>query len=243
MTKRSRTQWGASRRTASAKRTTSQDEQNGVRARILANILEVRMLDPEIRRAFIRQRQAQNQDRFDEVWEGVYLVPPLANNPHQGLVAFLLGILFHVLTLEKRGQVLAGANVSDRSAGWEHNYRAPDISVILNQSRAIDCTTHFFGGPDFLVEVESPEDETEEKIPFYSQLQVQELLVIHRDTRELRLYRYDVHKLALVQPIDFASGKWLVSKVVPLAFRRQAHRKGGAIEIRRIDGRQGHWKV
>jgi Uma2 family endonuclease len=212
-------------------------------ARIRKAVREVRILDPGLIDAFIRDRQERGVDRPDETWEGVYTVPPLPNNDHQAIVGFLTGILFNVVTLEGRGGVQPGANVSDRNKGWEHKFRGPDVVVVLNEGKAVDYGTHWMGGPDFLVEVQSPGDETEEKIPFYSDLKVKELLVVHRDTRALRLYRHNGRKLAPVKPSAHAGGKWLVSRVVPLAFRRVGSEKAPTLEISRTDGQPGNWTV
>jgi Uma2 family endonuclease len=212
-------------------------------ARIRKAVREVRILDPGLIDAFIRERQQRGIDGPDETWEGVYTVPPIANNRHQTFVGFLTGILFNVVTLEGRGQVQPGANVSDRREGWEHKFRGPDIVVALNDCKAVDYGTHWMGGPDFLVEVQSPGDETEEKIPFYSDLKVRELLVVHRDTRALRLYRHNGRKLAPGKPSAHAGGKWLVSRVVPLAFRRAGSDEAPALEISRTDGQAGTWTV
>jgi hypothetical protein len=214
-----------------------------IRARIAERATEVRILDPTLAREFIRQRQSDQIDGHDEVWEGVYVVPPLANNPHQRLVSALNTILFNVVTLEDKGEVLPGANVSDRRHGWEHSFRDPDLVAILKDGRAVDCTTHWMGGPDFLVEIESRKGEVEEKMPFYSRIQVRELLVIQRDTRQMRLYRHDGQQLVPVQPEDFEGGKWLVSQVLPLAFRRRSLRKGSQTEVRRTDGQPGQWVI
>jgi hypothetical protein len=203
----------------------------------------VRILDPDLAHEYIRERQRREIDQYDEVWEGVYVVPALANLPHQDLVLALAAIFHNVITLERRGRVQAGANVSDRRAGWEHNFRAPDIVAVLNEGRAIDCQTHWFGGPDFLVEIQSPRDATDAKIPFYSQIQVQELLIIHRDTRQMRLSRHNGQELVPVTPSDFQGGKWLVSNVVPLAFRRKGRRTRALTEVQRTDGQPGSWTV
>jgi Uma2 family endonuclease len=201
------------------------------------------ILDPDLIRELIRERRERGADRYDEVWEGVYIVPPLATNAHQGLTVALAAIAFNVITLEGRGQAYAGANVSDRRFGWKRKFRAPDVVVVLTGSRAVDCNTHWMGGPDFLVEVQSPGDQTEEKIPFYSEIRARELLIVHRDTRRLRLYRHNGTELAPVKPTDFQDGKWLVSEVVPLAFRRKAARGGALTEVQRTDGVPGNWTI
>jgi Uma2 family endonuclease len=228
----------------SRKRAAEEDGVAAARQRILQRTSEVRILDPHLCRSYIRDRQERGVDQYDEIWDGVYIVPPLATNPHQGLVGALTAILFNVITLDDRGQVFPGANVSDRRAGWDHNFRAPDIVVVLKESAARDCTTHWQGGPDFLVEVQSPRDDPEAKIPFYSHLQVRELLIIHRDSRQLRLYRHDGQQFVPVAPSDFQGSGWLVSAVVPLAFRRKVLKRPGPLtEVRRTDGTPGKWTV
>jgi Uma2 family endonuclease len=190
---------------------------------------------------WLRERQRCGIDDHDEVWEGTYVVPPLANNPHQALVTFFTTVLYSAVGAPEHGEVLPGANVSDRRTGWEHNYRVPDVVAVLEGGRAEDCTTHYCGGPDFLVEIESPGDDTEEKVPFYSQIQVRELLIVHRDTRHLRLLRHDGDQLVPVRTTLFEGKRWLVSEVVPLAFRRKVARGVPLTELCRTDGVEGYW--
>jgi Uma2 family endonuclease len=208
-------------------------------------VILMRILDPEFADEVIRERQKQGLDGSDEVWDGVYIVSPLANNPHQFLATRLARILGTVIEDAGKGLVQCGANVSDRtSEDWVENYRVPDVVVALRGTRAVDRGTHWLGGPDFLVEVESPGDETDTKIPFYARISVRELLIVHRDTRQLRLYRHDGTDLAAIEPTDFEGRKWLVSAVVPLAFRRKAARgERPRTEVRRTDGPAGQWVV
>src|SRR5262249_42227076 len=140
---------------------------------------------------------------------------------HQSVVQRVGTILDVTICQQGRGEVLPGANVSDRRVDWQDNYRVPDVVVVLKNSHAVDCGTHWFGGPDFLVEVQSPGDDTDDKIPFYSKIRVQELLVIQRDSRQVTLYRHNGKELVPIFPTDFRGQKWLVSQVVPLALRRR----------------------
>jgi Uma2 family endonuclease len=218
-----------------------QDAMEVAKAQLVENTSKLVILEPLLARDYIRERQKLGIDKYDEVCDGVYIVPPLANNPHQVLGTSLAICCSQVVTLEGRGLVMAGANVSDRREGWAHSFRAPDVVVVLNGSRAVDCTTHWFGGPDFLIEVQSPDDDTDEKVPFYSRIQVRELLIVHRDTRQLRLYRHDGQQLVQLEAADFEGAKWLVSEVVPLAFRRIESPAGPRIELRRTDGKPGQW--
>jgi Uma2 family endonuclease len=213
-----------------------------IQGQIPESVHELRICDQEVMRDWIRARQQTDADGHDEVWEGVYVVPPLATNSHQSLVAWLLGILFNVVTLENRGTVYPGANVSDREDGWSHSFRAPDIVVVLQGGRAVDCGTHWWGGPDFLTEVRSsPGDVVNEKLPFYGKIGVGELLVVDRDSRDLTLFHHQDDKMVVVKPIAIGGKKWLASQVLPLAFRRYVHKSGPRIEVIRTDGQPGRW--
>src|SRR5262249_19867670 len=146
-------QQAPARRTAAParRRAAELDGEQAARARILATASRARILEPALVRELIRERQERGIDKYDEVWDGVYVMPPLANNPHQGLGADRPVCLCQRGTREGRGRVFPGANVGDRRSGWDHNFRAPDVVVVLNDSRAVDCTTHWMGGPDFLI--------------------------------------------------------------------------------------------
>jgi Uma2 family endonuclease len=189
----------------------------------------------------IRERKRRGADRYDEVWDGVYVMPSMPTLEHQELVLDLGIILNEVVKRPGLGKVYPGLNVSDRGPGWKENYRVPDLVVVLRNSRAVSRRTHVQGGPDFLVEIESPGDDTEEKVPFYAKIGVRELLIIHRDQRTLRLLRLADEELVLVKPSPAEGKEWLVSAVVPLAFRRGVSRGKPRTLVRRTDGKGGRW--
>jgi Uma2 family endonuclease len=191
----------------------------------------------------IQERKRKGIDLYDEVWEGVYVMPSMPTNAHQNLLDDLGDVLTEVVKRGKLGLKLQGANVSDRRKGWDHNYRVPDMVVVLNNSKAIDCNTHFFGGPDFLVEIQSPGDDTEEKVPFYAKIGVRELIIIHRDRRTLRLLRLEDEELLPVMPSLLEGKEWLQSEVLPLAFRRTVMKGTPRTLVRRTDGQPGTWTV
>lgn len=202
---------------------------------------EGRVLSRYVLNNLILQRQRLGIDQKDEVWDGVYVIMPEPTNVHQRITSDLTVVLRQVVP-KSLGDVLPGANVSDRKVGWKKNFRAPDVVVVLHSGRAQDCDTHWLGGPDFLVEVRSPGDDTNAKVPFYSRLGVRELLIIHRDTRRLDLYRHDGDVLSAVPEQEWRNGQWFVSEVLPLAFRRRSvHGQKRQIEIRRTDGQSGRW--
>jgi Uma2 family endonuclease len=191
----------------------------------------------------IQERKRKGLDLYDEVWEGMYVMPSMPTNAHQLLVGDLEDIFRAVVKKAGLGQTYPGANVSDRRKGWEYNHRVPDLLVVLNNSRAIDCDTHFCDGPDFLVEIQSPGDDTEEKVPFYAKIGVRELLIIHRDKRTLRLLRLEGEELMLVKPTLLGATEWLVSAVLPLAFRCTVSKGTPRTQVRRTDGKPGRWTV
>src|SRR5262249_42785043 len=81
----------------------------------------------------IQERKRRGLDLYDEVWEGMYVMPSMPNNVHQELVDDLGAIFNEVIKRPGLGKTYPGVNVSDRRKGWEHNYRVPDLAVVLNK--------------------------------------------------------------------------------------------------------------
>jgi Uma2 family endonuclease len=201
------------------------------------------VMDEEVSARLIRQRKKRGLGRHDEVWDGVYVMPSMPSLAHQKLVSDIVVVLDAVVEQEAAGNVYPGANVSDRRIRWKRNYRVPDVVVALEGSQAVACDTFFHGGPDFLVEIQSPGEDAEAKLPFYSQVHVRELLIIHRDGRKLKLYRHDGQSLIPIIPTPLEGSRWLVSEVIPLAFRRKVVKGIARTELRRTDGKPGTWTV
>jgi Uma2 family endonuclease len=175
--------------------------------------------DPRDQERLIAERQAAGADRFDEVWEGTYVMAPLVNDEHQAIQTGLAAVLQIVIAWKGAGLVRAGVNVSDRDEGWTHNYRCPDVVVFMKGTSAQNRDTHWVGGPDFAVEILSPGDQTPEKLPFYASVNVRELLVIDRDPWSLELYRLHDGRLTSAGVATPKSGDALASEVLPLSFR------------------------
>src|SRR5688572_7056124 len=160
--------------------------------------MAVLVTDPDLEERLIAERQASGGDRFDEVWEGTYVMAPLANDEHQAIQLGLASIFQTVVGWDGRGLVRAGVNVSDRDEGGEHNYRCPDVVVFMKGTSARNCNTHWVGGPDFAVEVRSRGDRTTQKFPFYASVNVRELLVVERHPWSIELFRLNAGELAPV---------------------------------------------
>lgn len=199
--------------------------------------------DREIGEQVARERVVEGADRFDEVWDGTYIVMVQPNNEHQYYVGDLSFVFSSLVRSRLRGKVLPGTNVSDRVVGWKTNYRCPDIAVVLEGGKAVDHDTFWFGGPDFLVEVVSEDDGTREKIPFYSKIQVRELLIVERDPWRLELLRHDGVELKSVGIATADNGVVLTSEALGITFRMSSRaQERPLIEIRTLDGQQS-WQV
>ncbi|MGO9918852.1 MAG: Uma2 family endonuclease, partial [Isosphaeraceae bacterium] len=133
----------------------------------------------------IRERRECGGDRYDEVWDGVYVMSPLADNEHQQLGFDLAWAI--KMGLGQRIRIFPGCNVSSRSQRWKRNYRCPDVAVFLPDNPAEDRKTHWFGGPDFAVEIQSPFDRSREKFGFYAKVGVRELMFVARRPWSLEL--------------------------------------------------------
>jgi Uma2 family endonuclease len=181
--------------------------------------MAVMVLDSYIEEQVMALRAGSDGSQYDEVWEGVYVVTPLPSNEHQVLVGEFAYVLGEVIARPRLGQVLPGANLSDRDQGWEKNFREPDVAVFLRSGRAIDRGTHWQGAADFLVEIISPGERTREKIPFYSSIGVVELLVIDREPWSLELYRHENGQLTKTGQSTLASPDVLECCTVGLTLR------------------------
>jgi Uma2 family endonuclease len=203
------------------------------------------VLDQRLEERLKAERALSGADRFDEVWEGIYMMAPLADDEHQEIAAKLTSIFQIVVGWEGDAKVRPGVNISDRDQGWEHNYRCPDVVVFMPDTKARNLGAHWMGGPDFAVEIVSPDDRTRDKLDFYASVKVRELLIIDRRPWALELYRLDAGVLKIVSRITAADEDRLAGKVLPLQFRfAPASRDGGRpqVEVSRADGSE-KWLV
>lgn len=185
----------------------------------------------------IADRRARGIDQYDEVWEGVYVVPPLANIEHQGVATGLAAVFYVSVQMPVLGEVFGGINVSDRDEDWKSNYRIPDVAVVLRGCRAVHRITHWVGGPNFLVEVGSEGDQRHDKLPFYETIGVEEVLIVNRDPWSLELYRLTNGKFALIGTSDLTKQAVLESSCLPLSFQLQPGSTRPLIRVRSKDGK------
>ena len=171
------------------------------------------ILDPELAQQLIAERAACGGDRFDEVWEGTYMMSPLANNEHQEIQSGLCAAIRNALGWQSPFLILSGANISDREDDWEYNYRCPDVVVLAPDTKAKNCNTHWYGGPDFAVEITSPHDRSRDKFDFYGAVGVRELLLVDRNNWTLEFYRLREETLTLETVSSVDDANRIVSQV------------------------------
>jgi Uma2 family endonuclease len=150
----------------------------------------------ELNPAELLRRKKTGEDRWDEMWEGVLHLPPAPRYEHQRmadrLVAFLLGLLERT----DRGVVVSGINVFRT----DDDYRIPDLAFVSKGRESVLAEDGARGGPDAVIEVRSPADETYEKLPFYAALGVREVVVIPRDSKKPELHRLAGGQYIVVAP-------------------------------------------
>jgi Uma2 family endonuclease len=197
--------------------------------------------NPVLEEALIAERRERGIDKFDEVWDGVYVMAPIANNEHQKIQTRLTSILGPLIDFGGLGGVYSGANVSDQPDDWTQNYRVPDVLVFLDGNPAEDRGTHWLGGPDFAVEIVSKWDHSREKIDFYASVGVRELLIIDRDPWQLELFRRVGDRLESAVIATEANQHIVESAVVPISLRLISGPKRPGISVVSRDGQS--WTI
>lgn len=182
--------------------------------------MEVLIRDETISDALIAECPKNGLDRFDEVWDGTYIVSPLADNQNQRLVMAISGALMMAWDMKGLGQTHPGANVSDRDSDWTQNYRVPDVLCFKKDCTAVDQEPHWLGGPEFIIEIASKGDQALEKLVFYARVGTREVLVVERDPWRLTLFRnHEDREMVAVATSDLKCTSWIESEVVPVKFR------------------------
>ena len=195
-----------------------------------------RVLDIYLEERLIAERKALGIDKFDEVWDGVYVMSPLANDEHQRIAGFLNIVIGMLIQFTGRGEVRQGINLSDQPEDWTHNYRIPDVVVFLKGGTGICHDTFWTGGPDYVVEVVSPGEEPEDKFEFYGRLGTRELLLVHRDPWRLELYGPEPGTMKLLQTANVNDSQ-ISGSLLELTFSLGGDGEDPELKIAHADGR------
>jgi len=135
----------------------------------------------EVDERMIAERHRLGQDKRDEMWKGVLHMVPPASRRHQKLETALWAVLIpaakaHGLDLQVETGVFAAAD----------DYRVPDL-VAFDETAASERGVD--GAPVLVIEIRSPRDESDEKLPWYVERGTKEVLIVDRDSLALDLWR------------------------------------------------------
>lgn len=125
----------------------------------------------------IERRRAQGSDTFDEVWEGAYHLAPAPRFRH----AYLDNALAVLLDPYVRAARLIGSGPFN--LGQADDFRVPDRGL---HRQVVDAV--FLETAAVVVEIVSPDDQTYEKLPFYADHRVEELLIVDPEERRVRIF-------------------------------------------------------
>lgn len=165
----------------------------------------------------LADRRLKGLDRWDEMWEGVLHMAPAPNVEHQRMLDRMIEFFGPLFRRTQRGALFSGINVF-REAGPTSDYRIPDLTfVAAAREHVLHDDGVRGGGPDAVVEIRSPEDETYDKLPFFAALGVGEVIVCHRDSKEPQVFRLTGSQYLAVQGDPDG---WLVSPALGVRFRR-----------------------
>lgn len=127
--------------------------------------------------AALDRRRALGLDLYDEVWEGTYVVNPAPRFAHANLDSQLSNLL----------RPLAMAHDLIESGpfnlGVEGDFRVPDRGVHRGNPSGIWLDT-----AAIVVEIVSPHDATWDKFDFYAERQVDEILIVDIDSRNVQWF-------------------------------------------------------
>lgn len=168
---------------------------------------------------YLKRRHVEGLDTYDEVWDGVTVIMPQPNDNHQDFVGSITGILKFIYDWKSPPFIRPGVNVSDRDFHWMENYRCPDVVVYHGNTKAVNHNTFWKGGPDFLIEVVSEDDQCRDKLPFYASVDTGEVLIIDRDPWQLELYRLNGRKMVEVGRSTLPDSNILACSTIPVTFR------------------------
>ena len=190
-------------------------------------MIGVKAVTLDVSPELLAHRRLTGIDRWDEMWEGVLHMAPAPTREHQRILDELIAFLLPLVKRGGRGTLHSGINVFDE-ASPKLNYRIPDLSFVArgNESVLAEDGTRG-GGPDAVIEIRSPGDESYDKFPFFAKLRVREVIVIDRDSKKPELFRLAGSQHVAVEP-DHEG--WLTSEAMRVRFRQSPGSKSLAIE-------------
>jgi Uma2 family endonuclease len=111
------------------------------------------------------------------------------------------------------------------------DYRIPEWVFVGHEREDLLHSEHGYvdDGPDLILEVRSPGDETDAKLPFYERVGTRECLIVDRDSRHVVLLRLIGERLLPTTPnVD----GWLYSEALHACFRTDERQGLPALRVR-----------
>ncbi|MDQ6616566.1 MAG: Uma2 family endonuclease [Actinomycetota bacterium] len=182
--------------------------------------LDMRGVLIEVPASLLAERHRLGVDRFDEMWEGeLHMVPP-ASEEHQRIggklhialepAAAAVGLLLRYET-----------GLFDPGAESDSSYRVPDLVAFAPEFRSARGVE---GSAALVIEIRSPGDEAYDKIPFYRRVGVGEILIVDRDSKEVRRWVRAGDELSEAHAGDDG---WHSLGALPVRFRSE----GGTLTV------------
>ncbi|HYF44988.1 MAG TPA: Uma2 family endonuclease [Acidimicrobiales bacterium] len=154
---------------------------------------------PELE-ASLAERRRLDQDRLDEVWQGVYHMNP---GPHFDHGKADRAFLFAIGPAVDAAGLQGGTQLN---IGEEDDYRVPDQAYVDSETE----TGLYHATAALVVEVLSPGDESRLKFGHYAAHEVDELVIVDPETQQIEWYalvdgRYEATSRSEVLGVDTAT--------------------------------------
>jgi len=173
----------------------------------------------------LQWRARSGADQWDEMWEGVLHMPPVPNREHQDFEFSLEAWLRKHWGRPGGNKVYHQINLSGQR-DWRHDYRIPDLVLLTPDRFRIDHNEYFYGPPEVVVEIHSPDDESYEKLSFYARLGVPEVWILDRDAKTPEVFV--LHEGDYGRQAPDPSG-WIRSPATAIEMRAEP---GGRLAVR-----------
>ena len=170
---------------------------------------------PDAIQQWMQERARLGHDRHDEMWDGVLHMVPPPSSGHQERGSWLIEILG---PLARARSQRATYETGVFRPGRNDDYRQPDVVVYTPDQvsrRGVE------GRAELVIEIRSPNDESWEKLRFFAEMGIPEVLIIDGDEPVLlRLNTpIDVDQFGSYARVEADADGWVSVDAVPVALR------------------------
>ncbi len=178
--------------------------------------------------ALIEERRRTGVDRFDEVWEGVYVVNPPPSYRHSTIAGLVLGLL--------EPHAVARGLVARREVGVGRadDHRIPDI--VVADVANLDDRGHHLLSAHVAVEILSPSGRVDKR-PFYLEHGVAEVVLVDPSSGEVEWFAAGAGRAAY-EPVQASAVLPSAPATSPPCSKPEPTRAGGQTR-KRSRGPQG----